>query len=80
MKIDRIPDGAQDPRTSVLTRARLSDVQDVDDILTLVSAERAANLDSRIFITLDDLAQASYTSMHAGEAENSKLRQTISTF
>lgn len=69
MKIDRIPDGAQDPRTSVLTRARLSDVQDVDDILTLVSAERAANLDSRIFITLDDLAQASYTSMHAGEAD-----------
>ncbi|MCD2108136.1 hypothetical protein O4214_25165 [Rhodococcus erythropolis] len=69
MKIDRILDGAHDPRTSALTRARLSDVQDFDDILTLVSAERAANLDVQIFITLDDLAQASYTSMHAGEAD-----------
>ncbi|MFE4500045.1 hypothetical protein ACFRFQ_09270 [Rhodococcus sp. NPDC056743] len=70
MKIDRIPAGAQNPRMSVLTRARLSDVQDIDDILTLVSAERAAHLDARVFITLDDLAQASYTSMHAGEADD----------
>lgn len=69
MKIDRIPEGARDPRTSALARARLSDVQGIDGILAFVSAERAAHLDSRIFITLDDLARASYTSMHAGESD-----------
>lgn len=69
MQTDRTS-GSLPPRyQSVLTRVVVRDVTALDDLLDLVRAEQAAHPDVAVFITLDELDQAMYTSMHATESD-----------
>lgn len=65
MKSVRILEGSQDYQTSILTRLQLSEVANVDELLSVLDQERTSFPDVQIFITLDDVAQALYTSGHA---------------
>lgn len=58
-----------DPRELITTfvRAGFTGVTGADDLLALARAERLRHPEVRILLTLDDLAQCHYTSMHALE-------------
>lgn len=73
MQTDRTP-GSLPPRyQSVLTRVVVRDVTAVDDLLDLVRAEQAEHPDVAVFVTLDQLDQALYTSMHATESDSLEI-------
>lgn len=69
MQTDRSPGSLPPRHQSVLTQAVLRDVTVVEELLDLVRAEQAAHPDVAVFVTLDQLDQAMYTSMHATESD-----------
>ncbi|MFG6443793.1 hypothetical protein ACFXQA_00805 [Microbacterium sp. P07] len=57
------------PRPDSSTIALVEDVESLDEVLALLVDLRAELAPARVLVTLDDVAQCTYTSGHAGEDE-----------
>jgi hypothetical protein len=68
MRIERLTDESRGFRTSVLAQAKVTGAIEFPSLLELVRSERISYPDAAVFVTLDDLGQALYTSMHATES------------
>lgn len=69
MQINRSIESIHPRLRSVFTRLTVREVTTFSNLLDLVRSEQAAHPEVSIFITLDDLGQALYTSMHATESD-----------
>ncbi|PXA67132.1 hypothetical protein [Cryobacterium arcticum] len=58
---------------SVFTRLTVHHVATFENLLDLIRNEQATHPDISVFITLDDLGQALYTSMHATESDELEI-------
>jgi len=73
MRITREPGSVAPRLDSVFTRAIVHEIEKFDDLLRFLRSEQAEHPDVTVFVTLDDVAQAFYTSMHATESDELEI-------
>jgi hypothetical protein len=58
---------------NIFARLVIREVSDITEVVDLVRSEQAQHPHASIFVTLDDLDQALYTSMHATESDELEI-------
>jgi len=73
MQINRSIESIHPRYRSIFTRLTVSEVATFSSLSDLVRSEQIAHPQISVFITLDDLGQALYTSMHATESDELEI-------